>query len=125
MPNLNNSVVFLKEAPDLEYLGSQGRWLICNDLIHMYYYPVMFGIRLRVGWIEDTYGCYLDWCLGRASLKVRDTMKDTLAKILEFQYRKGIDPFQNIPRFSDTKPLWNDSLFLQKIIELKSLCPTD
>ena len=79
-------------------------------------YRVLYGYRLRAGFIEYPC-CELDiWC--GAKKEDYDTMDEKIRSIIVHNIKNNKDPFQDIPRFSIIKPYFNDEKFLAKIEKL-------
>lgn len=97
---------FLK-AEDTKYYFER---LVSEDgKIFLGIHPVMFGFRVRGGYIEDEWGCAIDWCGGDDQTLVE--MLYSIAKnILENQ-----GSFLDLPTASKIKPFFNDKDFVELI----------
>lgn len=74
-------------------------------------YPVIFGYRVRAGYIGDSY-VYLDWCGGDDQTQI-ELLYSIAKNILENQ-----DNFKGIPSNSKIKPFYRDEEFFNTIQSL-------
>lgn len=81
-------------------------------------YPVLFGYRVRAGFIGSA-GCEIDWCCGDNPHTIR-TYFQLLIEILEWGAEKdlGKEIFTGIPLCSKIKPLVNDLDFLKEVLSI-------
>lgn len=82
--------------------------------IEMGIYPVMFGFRVRAGYVGD-YGVLMDWCGGANQGQV-ELLYSIAKNILEHR-----GSFTGVPERSDIKPFFNDPAFLEKIYSLVTM----
>lgn len=86
--------------------------------IEIFRYRVMFGYRLRAGFIGRL-SSELDICCGAQDLHYNDL----LTKIATIIINNPVsNPFKNIPMISKIKPYFNDDEFLDIIEGLYSAC---
>jgi hypothetical protein len=110
-------------AVDSEYHEGCGCYIITgrhvNDELEIQKYQVMFGYRLRAGYLPDMEesGSELDICCGANELAY-NMMFDMVTNIMLANVKSKLDPFTNIPRFSKIKPYWKDAEFLIKMNNL-------
>lgn len=74
--------------------------------IEMGVYPVIFGFRIRAGFVGSS-TCEVDWCCGNDQ-KFLEIAYDLLKKLLERGYS-----FQRILPTSHVKPIFNDNNFMK------------
>jgi hypothetical protein len=85
--------------------------LVSDDgKIEMGIYPVIFGFRVRAGYVGDL-GCNIDWCCG-ADHRMLLFAYNACKKLLE---EKG--NFGGIPPISEIKPYFKDSDFMKWLLE--------
>jgi hypothetical protein len=86
--------------------------LVSDDgSIEMGVYPVMFGYRVRAGFVGRM-SCEIDWC-GGAEQKQVEALYAIAKNIIE---RKG--NFINVPIASKMKPYYNDIDFIMRLGQL-------
>jgi len=91
--------------------------LIDEDLeIFLGKFRVMFGYRLRGGYLGECY-CELDICCGSES-EIYDSMLNKVKEIIKYNVSQNKEPFKNIPTYSKIKPYFKDEEFLSKINDL-------
>lgn len=89
-------------------------------------YPVLFGFRIRCGYVGSLQ-CCLDWCCGMsmpslvafyiaAEALLTDRMKSHPERI------GSLELFFGIPGTSDVKPVYLDQRFVDRIDALLSTC---
>jgi len=94
--------------------------LICRqvmDDIEIGVYPVLYGYRVRAGQIGDL-ACVADWCCA-GSHGTLQWAYGFLKHVLQKNAELG-DPWRDIPRTSQTKPIIIDPEFLRQLAELRS-----
>lgn len=97
----------LTEAPDDFNLVAR----LTNGEIELGVMPVIYGMRVRAGYVGAA-GVELDWCCGDRQLWL-DWAYGCARSILENQ-----GSFENVPRTSRVKPIWNDMGFLMEVARL-------
>lgn len=86
-----------------------------TNTIEIGIYRVLFGYRVRAGYIEKD-GCYkLDWCCGN---RIEDILWLYLACICILSQRDPEDCFEGLPPVSQIKPYFNDMEFWNNVIKL-------
>lgn len=91
--------------------GGVGGFYICDGSVHVYWFRVLYGVRLRARYTEDNMTCCIDWCLGNVSIP--NPMIDLLMFVIEKNVFFGRDPFHGIPDRSEVKPVGNDEVFMK------------
>ena len=76
-------------------------------------YRVMFGYRLRAGWVGNEW-YELDICCG-AVKKTYDDLFTKVKAIMEWNHAKGRNVFASIPPMSQIKPYDKDDEFLDTL----------
>lgn len=79
-----------------------------TGLVEVGVYPVLFGYRIRAGYVGDPM-CIIDWCCGDSS-KMLHSHYVALLLILRRREESG-GCFHGIPRTSAIKPCWKDKEF--------------
>lgn len=107
--------MILRPAPD--HIRNQlfNRLVSENDLIEMGTYRVMYGHRVRSGFVGSP-GVELDWCGGGNWADVErlySLMYAVLTRIPETQ-----ECFDNVPHWSTVKPFFLDLEFVGKVMNL-------
>lgn len=92
--------------------GLEHRLVSTCKKIEMGAWPVMFGVRLRAGFI-GTGTCEIDWCMGQHEA-VLSAFYHLLKGYIE-TFEQGENPFENLPGTSEVKPVWNDEKFMKRI----------
>jgi len=87
-----------------------------GGLVHIGIYKVIFGRRIRCGFMNDKWGVSLDWCAGPDEEKANQLYQMALA-ILGKRPEDG-RCFDGIPTMSQIKPVFNDSDFMARLISL-------
>jgi hypothetical protein len=105
----------LQPSPPLDDFGTD--WYLSDDKkVYILKWQVMFGYRIRAGYVRTLYGfCQLDICCGDSE-EAYDIMLEKIKTIIE--HNGPENPFKDIPRFSDIKPYFNDANFVNTIDEL-------
>ena len=85
-----------------------------NGLVEMGVYRVMYGFRVRAGFVGDM-GCVLDWC-GGGNWKDVERLYSLCAAILS-QKEESKNCFDGLPYWSTIKPFYNDEDFVRKVGE--------
>ncbi len=101
-----------EKAPDQEHLTE--RHTLGN--IELGKYKVMFGYRLRAGFIGNQW-YELDICCG-AQTKLYDDLFHKVCTIIQWNIEEAHGPFRGIPSMSRIKPYDKDDEFLDVIDEL-------
>lgn len=102
----------LKPAPDTENLVAR---LVDEEVgIEMGIYPVLYGMRVRAGFIGQP-AVRVDWCCGANQLTL-EWAYTAVRQVLE--EKAGPDVFNNIPLTSKIKPIYNDADFVLKVSQL-------
>jgi len=94
--------------------------LISKDgSIEMGIYVVMFGFRVRAGYIDSHWGeCVmyeLDWCGGADYVDVM--VLYNICKSIISNSKAG-KAFNGVPRCSEVKPFYKDATFLNTVVDL-------
>lgn len=84
--------------------------------VHIGVYPVLYGHRVRAGFVRDLWGCVLDWC-GGANWDDVERLYNICHGILSAR-DEGPDCFHGMPPSSNVKPFYNDPVFLTTVGEL-------
>lgn len=85
-----------------------------TNTIQIGIYPVLFGYRVRAGYVDDKWGVNLDWCGGD---RIEYITWLYLALILILSQREPENCFEGLPPVSQIKPYFNDLPFFNKIID--------
>lgn len=101
----------LNPAEDSEYLYC--RLQSEDGKIEMGVYPVMFGYRVRAGYVDSGY-YNLDWCCG-ANQGLVEWVYAALKTILE--NRDTSNPFEGLLIASNIKPLYLDIEFMKWLVK--------
>ena len=76
------------------------------------FWKVMFGWRVRAGWMNNDWNCHADVCCGNDS-----TLLTYVRVVYSFKMtdniKKGLDPFDGLKRLSDPKPCDKDEDFME------------
>lgn len=97
--------------------------LICRSVsadgrIHVGLYRVLFGWRVRGGWVNDKWGVALDWCCGADHGAIYMGYKLMLAAIQSSADCEN--PFEALPASSEFKPFTHDKeMFFKAVREIK------
>lgn len=92
------------EAEDNVEAGLYQRMISDDNKIEMGIYPVLFGYRIRAGYVGDC-AYHIDWCAGNDQ-KIITLLYSILKNILE----SGFD-MKKLPGSSAIKPFYNDVAF--------------
>ena len=78
-------------------------------------YPVLFGYRIRAGYVGEPY-CMIDWCCGDSE----QMLHSHYISLLLILHRREEDAccFEGIPRSSSIKPCWKDKAFTSSLTAL-------
>lgn len=87
-----------------------------NDHVRIGVWRVMYGFRVRAGYLHDLGGCTLDWCAG-GNWKDVERLYSLCAAILS-QRDESEDVFKGIPRISAIKPFYSDTEFVSLVSKL-------
>jgi hypothetical protein len=85
-----------------------------TNTIQVGIYKVLFGYRVRAGYVDDKFGVNLDWCCGNRIEMINWLY---LALILILSKRELENCFEGLPTVSQIKPYFNDMNFFNKIID--------
>lgn len=99
------------EAEDNHDAGLYQRMVSENNEIEFGIYPVLFGYRVRAGYIGDN-TFFIDWCAGDDQ-KVIELLYSILKNILESD-----TDVRRLPTSSKIKPFYNDVEFTSLINSL-------
>jgi hypothetical protein len=81
-------------------------------------YRVVFGYRLRGGFMEDAHeGSEFDICCGADEVAYVGLLRMVIS-IIERNVEAGKDPFDGIPQYSRIKPYFNDLNFIRHMATL-------
>lgn len=81
-------------------------------------YRVMYGYRLRAGFIgDDVYGCEVDICCGSDPIAYENA-RDVVMKAILYNKENGDDVFKDIPDKSKVKPYTLDADFVFRMMHL-------
>lgn len=87
-----------------------------NGLIHIGINRVLFGYRIRAGFISNQFSNYeIDWCAGADIIQIRFLYSALLNILSQREENKLI--FNGIPTYSKIKPFFNDPEFVQWLSE--------
>lgn len=87
-----------------------------NGIIHIGICRVMFGYRIRAGFISNQFSHYeIDWCAGADIIQIRFLYSALLNILSQRDENRSI--FNGIPMFSKIKPFFNDTDFVQWLSE--------
>lgn len=89
------------------------RQVSLNGLVEISVYPVMFGFRVRCGFVGEE-ACELDWCAGNKWDDVQRLYSIALAILSK--RTENTSCFENIPRISNVKPFFLDEDFTKTVI---------
>lgn len=96
-------------AEDNEEINLYQRMVSDCGKVEIGIYPVMFGYRVRAGFVNDV-AFFVDWCAGDDQTQI-----ELLYAILKNILESGYD-LRKLPPVSKIKPFYNDAEFL-KLIE--------
>lgn len=104
------------QKPNNEWTGWTHYRVSEKGLVHVGVYRVMYGHRVRAGFVADKMGCTLDWC-GGANWKDVERLYSLCIGVLS---RRDETPncFEGIPQYSIIKPFYLDERFTRKVIKL-------
>ncbi len=93
--------------------------LICRSVsvdgrIHVGLYRVLFGWRVRGGWVKNKLSVELDWCCGDDHRTIIIGYKLMLAVLQAAITRE--DPFWMVPQCSEIKPFNRDTRFFVQLL---------
>jgi hypothetical protein len=101
------------KAPDTEDLFL--RVVDETNTIQIGIYKVLFGYRVRAGYVDNKWGVNLDWCCGD---RIEHIVWLYLACICILSQRDPENCFEGLPPVSQIKPYINDMEFWNNIIDL-------
>lgn len=105
--------MILQPAPDEDHTGMFQRLVSENQLVEMGIYRVMFGYRVRAGFVGSK-GVELDWCGGGNWADVERLY--AICKTILSKREENRDCFENLPGQSEVKPFFNDISFTTKVL---------
>lgn len=115
-PNIQSGKkMLLHPAPNDDHAGLTHRLVSENQLVHMGIWKVMFGHRVRAGFVDDKCGVSLDWC-GGANWKDVERLYSLAKAILE-KRAEDRNCFAGLPGFSVVKPFVLDLDFVKVVSE--------
>lgn len=82
-----------------------------NKIVHMFVHRVMYGYRVRAGFVADDWGVILDWCGGGDWKNVERLYSLTKAILLKRPEDRSC--FKGLPTFSKVKPFHLDEEFVR------------
>lgn len=85
-----------------------------NELVEMGVYRVLYGFRVRAGFVGDA-GPVLDWCGGGNWKDVERLYSICKAVLLQREESKSC--FRDLPPWSMVKPFYKDPNFLETVME--------
>jgi hypothetical protein len=102
----------LKADDDPHGTGLRSRMVSENGLVEMGIYPVLFGSRIRAGFVGEP-TCVIDWCCGDSQAR----LNSHYAAIFLYLKRREEDHscFDGLPKTSDIKPCWLDEEFEKRL----------
>ncbi len=100
------------EAEDDLYNKLFCRRTSSNYLIEIGVYRVLYGYRVRTGFV-GALCCSLDWCAGENWSHVESLYSMCLAVLLSREENRNC--FDGVPPHSNMKPYFNDPEFLKKV----------
>ena len=104
-----------QSAPDDSETGLINRLVSESGLVEIGIYRVLFGSRIRAGFVGDPV-CQIDWCCGDVQHRL---WSHYVAIYLILSRRdETTDCFQNIPPTSVIKPCWKDEKFEQRLTDI-------
>lgn len=86
-----------------------------SGLVEIFVYPVMFGFRVRAGFIGNR-ETELDWCAGDDWSNVERLY--SICKAILSQREESDECFSGLPRCSRVKPFFNDRDFTETVLRL-------
>ncbi len=103
-------IMKFKAAPDNQLFCLSNFVVSENNLVYIGVYPVIFGYRVRAGFVDDLTTCRLDWCAGGVWEDV-ERLYSLCYSILENR-DENTSCFDEIPAYSERKPFYNDLKFV-------------
>lgn len=100
----------MKLEPDDGTTGLSPRYVSDDGKIEVGVYPVMFGVRVRAGYVGLGV-CELDWCCGTN----RVFLEGLLGALKKHIQANPKNPFEGLPTISQIKPAYNDPDFMKAI----------
>ena len=110
----------MNTAPDCCTTGLKFRLISQGGMVEMGMYPVLFGKRLRAGFVGEPV-CEVDWCCGDS-----ETHFWSAYIALGLLLHRRIEDhgcFEGIPRASEIKPYYRDESFLNNLTQLMMEAP--
>lgn len=101
------------EADDSSEDQMYSRVVSENNLVEVGIYPVMFGFRVRCGFVGSK-SYFIDYCGGADQLQVETLYSMTIAILSQRDENREV--FKGLPPCSNIKPYFNDVEFLEWII---------
>lgn len=103
----------LLPAPDDPLVSGLHQRLVSeNSLVEMGVYPVLYGWRVRAGFVGN-HASEIDWCCGD---RLNQIWSHYTAIYLFLRRRpEDRDCFEGLPRTSEIKPCWKDEEFEKKL----------
>lgn len=86
-----------------------------NNIIEMFIYPVMFGYRVRIGYVENVGALEYDYCAGAEQKNVQllfSILKTILENMTETEFESCEFPWQ------ERKPVFNDIKCFTSLLEM-------
>lgn len=108
------------QEDDLEVeIHGQPYWhrLGIDGQIHLQSYRVLYGWRLRAGYVSDRLGYTLDWCLGDRDCNSAAFQYTAAALVhrIDENWQAGRGHFHGLPPVSSVKPLFRDPEFVAQV----------
>lgn len=104
----------LIKAEDDPIKGLFLRMISENNLVEIGVYKVIFGFRVRGGFVDDKFSVVLDWCCGSDWSNVQ-RLYSILASILS-KREENRHCFKDLPPFSKIKPFFMDEEFTKIVL---------
>lgn len=105
----------LIEAPDDDRNHIYHRLVSEDGKVFMGIYPVVFGFRVRAGFVGEGY-VHLDWCCGSESYYIAIAYV-AMRHLLSKKDSEDRQLFRDIPSHSRIKPYFNDAEFITFIFD--------
>ncbi len=86
-----------------------------NSYVRMGIYKVIYGWRVRAGFVHDKWGCTLDWC-GGANWTDIEKLYSLCYAILSKRDEEN-SCFEGLPQVSSIKPFYKDDDFVKIVGE--------
>lgn len=85
-----------------------------GGLVEVGVYPVLFGARIRAGFVGFPY-CEIDWCCGDSQRHLNSHMMAVCLFLMRRE--ENMDCFDGLPETSRIKPCWKDEDFEKRLTE--------